>query len=302
MTQLKQPNLSIQGAAGWCLSVAQNVWGVPHIYNYALEAWNASSQFNHPNEQPPSDVCVVVYWTYFDVKDQMPYGHIATWVPGKGVYTSPFNTSYGSEWYPSIQAMTNRINQIRGANSSYLGWSESLSNVKLVTGGSMAETVTRDVDVILQHGILGRNGLRGRSYSLDGSTGAVWEGQPLTNNLIQNIGFLSDEARQWRDSGDSNSVNGINAQLDSIPSKDATIASEQAKNADLTNQLALANGQVVELTSQIAIKDQQIKDLEKENADLKAQVAAGGGDITVNFNFMQIFLWNVIKMFGTKGA
>ena len=129
MKQLVEPNTSIQGASGWCLSLAQNVWSVPHLYNYALEAWNASKQ--HPNEQPP-DVAVPVYWTFYDTAAQRPYGHIATWIPNKGVYSSPFNTSYGAEWYPSIQAMTDRINKIKGANSVYLGWSETLSNVTLV--------------------------------------------------------------------------------------------------------------------------------------------------------------------------
>lgn len=137
--QLKQPNLTIQGKAGWCLSVAQDVWNVPHLYPKAIDAWNDSSADNHPDELPPNNVCVILYWTF--TLEGIQFGHIATWVPGRGVYSSPLNVSYGSEWYPSVQAMTNRINQIAGANSKYLGWSESLSQVKLVTkeGSTVAQ-------------------------------------------------------------------------------------------------------------------------------------------------------------------
>lgn len=194
-------------------------------------------------------------------------------------------------------------------------------------GGSMADTINLDTDRILQHGILGRNGLRGRAYALDGSTGKVFEGQQLTNGNISNW-FLSEEGRQWRDSNDANSVNGINAQLDSIPAKDAQIS-------NLTNQLSVANSQVVTLNKQVAeltktVESQQVtiaelnlqltgkqaeiadlqddiatlktenEALKKQVKDLEAQVAAGGGDITINFNFIQVFLWSIIKVIGFK--
>lgn len=304
MTQLKQPNLTVKGKAGWCLSVAQDVWGVPHWYPKAIDAWNASTAFNHPNEQPPSDVSVVVYWTY--VENGIQYGHIATFVPGRGVYTSPFNSLHGAEWYASIQAMTDRIRKI-DKNSVYLGWSEVLSNVKLVTaGGSMADTISADTDRILQHGILGRNGLRGRAYALDGSTGKVFEGQQASNANIQ-AWFLSEEGRQWRDSNDANSVNGINARLDSIPAKDAKIAelsattqSQQATIADLQLQLTGKQAEIADLQDDIATLKTENEALKKQVKDLEAQVAAGGTDVTINFNNFGVIAWTLIKSFGLK--
>ena len=143
MQQLREPNLSVKGQAGWCLSVAQDVWGVPHIYPKAIDAWNASSVYNHPNEQPPN-AKVVVYWTY--VESGIQYGHIATWIPGQGVYSSPFDVSYGSQWFAGIDEVTARIRRL-DRNCVYLGWSEALSGVRLVsntvtnTGGSTVDTI-----------------------------------------------------------------------------------------------------------------------------------------------------------------
>ena len=139
----RQPNLTISGASGWCLSFTQDVWGTPHLYPKAIDAWNASGASNHPNEQPPIEVKTIAYWTYKDPTDGIQYGHIATNVPGQGVYTSPFNRSYGYEWYGSIQSMSDRIKRI-DPNSKYLGWSESLSGIKLVIKGD--EMITDDDD------------------------------------------------------------------------------------------------------------------------------------------------------------
>lgn len=129
MKQLVSPNLTVQGKAGWCLWVAQEVWHVPHLYPKAIDAWNAGNQ----RTDPLPDVAVPVYWTFYDRTDGVEYGHIATYVPNRGIYSSPFNSSFGSEWYPTIQAVTERVNQIAGANCRYLGWSETLSGVQLVT-------------------------------------------------------------------------------------------------------------------------------------------------------------------------
>lgn len=154
MTQLVQPNLTVTGKSGYCLEMQENVWGSLHWYKYAEQAWNSSSADNHPGEQPPNNVCVLVYWTYFDTKDNAEYGHVATWVPGRGVYSSTFNTALGAEWYPSIQAMTNRINQIPGAKGRYLGWSGVIANVRVIKGENMA-VITTEQRVALALGTIG---------------------------------------------------------------------------------------------------------------------------------------------------
>lgn len=129
---------------------------------------------------------------------------------------------------------------------------------KWVTEASdMAEKITEDTSKILQHAIIARNGLRGRAYALDGSTGTPWVGGELTNKFISDV-FSSPEAAIWRDSPDFPSVNGINARLDSIPTL-------QAQVTTLTNQVA-------DLIESNKDKDKVIAAQAKEIESLKAQV------------------------------
>lgn len=132
----KIPDLTIKGKAAWCLGVTQDVWGVPHMYNTppanrALNAWADSIGYNHPDELPPSGIYSIGYWSYTDPTDQQVYWHIATILPDGRVYSSPFDSAYGSQIFDSVAAMTERINKIDPA-AKYIGWSQSLSNVVLV--------------------------------------------------------------------------------------------------------------------------------------------------------------------------
>lgn len=132
---------------------------------------------------------------------------------------------------------------------------------KWVTEGSdMAEKITPDTSKILQHGIIARNGLRGRAYALDGSTGTPWVGGELTNQFISDV-FNSPEARQWRDTQDPASVNDINARLDSIPTLQA--------------QVTTLSQQVADLTTSNAAKDKTIDEQAKRIKELEAQVGNG---------------------------
>lgn len=124
----------------------------------------------------------------------------------------------------------------------------------------MAEKVTADTSKILQHGIIARNGLRGRAYALDGSTGTPWVGADLTNKLISDI-FASPEGVDWRDSNSPASVNDINARLDSIPTLQAQITS--------------LSHQVADLTTAGAAKDKVIAEQAQRIKDLEAQVGNG---------------------------
>lgn len=124
----------------------------------------------------------------------------------------------------------------------------------------MAEKVSVDTSKILQHGIIARNGLRGRAYALDGSTGTPWVGADLTNKLISDI-FSSPEGADWRDSNNPASVNDINARLDSIPTMQA--------------QVATLSQQVADLTTAGAAKDKVIDEQAKRIKELEAQVGNG---------------------------
>jgi murein DD-endopeptidase MepM/ murein hydrolase activator NlpD len=100
---------------------------------------------------------------------------------------------------------------------------------KYINGGqAMADKITPDVSKILQHGILARNAVAGRAYSLDGSTGTPWVGMELTNQFILDI-FNSNEARQWRDSEEADSVKGVNKRLAVKPSDYEPVAEVNGK-------------------------------------------------------------------------
>lgn len=130
----------------------------------------------------------------------------------------------------------------------------------------MAEKIDLNTSRILTHGVLGRNGIRGRDYSLDGNADGFdpWIGGELTNEFIQNI-FLSPEARQWRDSNDPASINDTNTKLDRLPAAEAELRS--------------AKTQVDALGKVVGIKDGEIGRLTDENTKLKAQL--GDADLTV---------------------
>ncbi|NHW45981.1 hypothetical protein HAV21_03590 [Paenarthrobacter sp. MSM-2-10-13] len=109
-------------------------------------------------------------------------------------------------------------------------------------GGDMPVRINLDTARILTHGVLARNGLSGRGNSLDGGYDPDLKshhvGQELTNEYLQGL-FLSGEGRQWRDSQDPNSIQGINARLASA-AKDA---------AAKISQINALNNQVSQLTT-----------------------------------------------------
>lgn len=137
-------------------------------------------------------------------------------------------------------------------------------------GQDMADKINQNTSRILQHGILARNGLTGRAYSLDGSTGDPWVGGDLTNQFIQDI-FNSPEASNWRDSTSPASVKDINARL------------------------AQLDAVTKELDAERTSYDDQIR-------QLKAQLAAAGSPQPVDPNSITITkdgLWDKIKKFLT---
>lgn len=138
-------------------------------------------------------------------------------------------------------------------------------------GNNVPVKVTTDAWRQLAHGILGRNGLAGRRSALDGSSdneGHV--GKDLTVEYLQEL-FLSPEARQWRDSGDSNSINGINDRLSQVDVLNSQLTQATADRDAAKSQvqaLIEANSSddatIDALKQTISERDQQITDLQKK--------------------------------------
>lgn len=166
-----------------------------------------------------------------------PHLHVGKWV--NGVVQNPgvgggfkFNSAVVSEI--NSDATNGKYVRIQGDGASwvYLHMSDN-SRVRVgqvLQGGDMADKIDVNISRVLSHGILARNGLRGRAYSLNGSAGDPWLGADLTNSFIMEL-FNSPEAREWRDSNKTDSVTGINAQLDSIPALKQRIADLEAQLA-----------------------------------------------------------------------
>ena len=123
MQQLVQPNLGTVGRSGWCLAYAENVFNAPHIEPTAWNAWERT-QFKHTDDLP--DVCVPVWFDYW--QDGIRYGHVAVWVPGQGVYSSPYN-NYTTHAVLGSIAEVERIYDCK-----YVGWSEDISTLRVAIG------------------------------------------------------------------------------------------------------------------------------------------------------------------------
>lgn len=236
MKQLVSPNLTVQGKAGWCLSMTQDVWGVPHYYPKAIDAWNAGNQ----RTDPLPDVAVPVYWTFYDRTDATEYGHIATYVPNRGVYSSPFNSNYGAEWYPSIQSVTERINKIYGANCRYLGWSETLSGVQLVMEDDMITDTENEYGRWRKafYQIRGRDG--SRQEFRNAAVGRTW---------LSALEILSDDPEA--DFATNNQEVGKQAIADKWQQQ---IYDLQARTAELGKAIAVKDDEIKKLTAQLAVQ------------------------------------------------
>lgn len=109
--------------------------------------------------------------------------------------------------------------------------------------GNMADKLNKTAWQQLAHGILGRNGLSGRTNALDGSSDATaYIGRELTLDLINEL-FISEEARQWRDSQEYGSVPNINYRLDSV----AALAKENTRLKEEVERLTAQSVQPEEV-------------------------------------------------------
>ncbi len=116
--QIKEPNLSIVGREGWCLAYVTEVFGIPGKYPTAISGWE-NAQHKHTG-MPPANVAVPVWFSY-----NGPDGHIAAWVPGKGVYST---SARGDKVFSSVEALVAWM----GEGFKYLGWTEDLNGVNVV--------------------------------------------------------------------------------------------------------------------------------------------------------------------------
>ncbi len=244
MKQLVQPKLTTKAKAGWCLWHVQEDYGVPHMYDFAADnnpnvpdAWSLC-QLKHVNEQPPSDVCVPVFTTYTEGGVEM--GHIAISVPGRGIFSSPMDVSYGNQWFASVDAMVARIKQLY-SGCTYLGWSEDLSGVQLVT---KEDEMVQDTDNEYGRWRKAFYQIRGRDANRqefkNAAVGRTW---------LNALEILSDDPEA--DSSTNNQEVGKVAIQDNWQGQ---IYDLQARTAELGKSVTIKDDEIKKLTAQLAVQ------------------------------------------------
>lgn len=126
MKQLIQPNANIQGQRYLCLSFARRVFNISPKYSTATEAWE-KAKHKHTDNLP--DVAVPVWFRWTGTVDgvRKNWGHVAVWVPGRGVVSSPSVGTANPRWVGSVDAMVKAL----GNDAKYLGWSEDINEVRV---------------------------------------------------------------------------------------------------------------------------------------------------------------------------
>jgi hypothetical protein len=127
--QLVQPNFSIVENAGWCLQYARRVFGAPVVESTAWQGW-MNTEHPHEDRNFPQGVAVPVWFDWKgDVGDGhiFRYGHAAVRAADGKIWSSPLSGK-GSAWFNSVDDLTRAF----GGGMKYVGWSEDISNVKVI--------------------------------------------------------------------------------------------------------------------------------------------------------------------------
>jgi len=277
-----------------CLSNVRKGYGIPAYYLTATKAWNGTQQ--HRDRNFPSGCSVPVFYSWTGTVDGVKdnYGHIAVRLADGRVWSD-------GKYFANVDALVGSYL----SNGSYLGWGESINNVRVVTQGATMATINDDVSRQIGYHILGRNGYDGKPNALQSAQGDIM-GKELSNAQMSTF-FLSAESRDWRDSR----LPKLYAERDALKSVNANLTAERDRlavaNAELTKTVSRLNGEVTGLTQTINEKQAEISTLQDEvakvqaeNKELKAQLATCGGDDTELLNSFGQILRKLIERLGLK--
>ena len=274
MTQVKPFIIANAGTKPyWCLQNVRQGYGIPAKWDYALLDWQNNVQ--HKDQNFPAGCSVPVYfnWTGNVGGVTKNWGHIAVRLSDGRIWTD-------GKYYANVSTLS--TNYLRGG--SYLGWGELVNNVRVVTQEvNMAETISDDVSRQIGWHYLGRNGYDGKPNALQAKQGDIF-GKPLTNAQLSAF-FLSAESKEWRDSR----IHKVYAERDALKTANANLTAERDRlakaNVELTATISRQNGEILGLTQTVNEKQAEISslqdkaaDLEKENKELKAQLATCGNN------------------------
>lgn len=164
--QLVQPDLSVKEAAGNCLIFSRKVFGAPAGIPSAREGWDFT-KFKHADRNLPN-VSVPVWFdhigTYGKPPERKNWGHVAVYIPGRGVLSSP-TSGFGQRWFTSIE----QLEKVMPAK--YIGWSEDINGKRVVINqGGEDMPITKEMEMTCSLMATGAYPGRDYNYKFTGTT------------------------------------------------------------------------------------------------------------------------------------
>jgi hypothetical protein len=145
--QVKTPNPDVPYVGGDCLDAQVRSFGVDHVYETAIDQWDATPGNNH-TDRPPAGIAVPVF---FSLGSAQPDGHVAGQLANGAVASSSQPGSHAELYiHANIDALI-KYYSTEYPNIEYLGWSEILGNEAIVIqGDNMVSDDTLDFNVLSQ--------------------------------------------------------------------------------------------------------------------------------------------------------
>ncbi|XHB95478.1 hypothetical protein AAFF39_00355 [Lactococcus garvieae] len=126
------PNTNVLGYSGGCLAYVDDGVNPPQRQPTAQMSWQYAidSKLAHPNEEPPLNVWVPVYYS-INNGPWAGYGHVA-WFYNDGTTIRIYDSEYGCGNRSAPYSSGAELFSYMGWQMSYLGWSESLDGLRIV--------------------------------------------------------------------------------------------------------------------------------------------------------------------------
>lgn len=126
------PNVNVPAESGWCLQYVDDGVNAPNRQPSATASWEYAKRTGvaHPNEEPPNNVWVPVYYS-IDSGRYAGLGHVA-WYYSDGKTAKIYDSEYGARRRDRPYANGAELFQFMGYKMSYLGWSEAVDGVRVV--------------------------------------------------------------------------------------------------------------------------------------------------------------------------
>jgi len=125
-TQLVTPNPDIPCEPGWCLQYVRQAFYAYAVEPTATAAWN-NAQYKHDASEPiPGGVYVPIWFSL----ETEPAGHVALMAPDGSVYSTSDPVATTPTHHVNLADLIQAYARYNPLN--YLGWTEDISNVRVI--------------------------------------------------------------------------------------------------------------------------------------------------------------------------